>query len=64
MFPEFSSDGAEEVVEAPACSASCPVCGGLLTERRGESRCLRCQFVVCQGCDGECPAVEGDAAGW
>jgi hypothetical protein len=30
----------------------CPLCGGLMSEQRGQLRCGRCFFVVCQACDG------------
>jgi hypothetical protein len=64
MFPASSTDDTDRAGSQPVFSAHCPVCGGLLLERRGESRCTRCQFVVCQSCDGECPAIEGDSSGW
>jgi len=34
-------------------AALCPICHGPLQELRGLSRCSRCQFVICQACDGE-----------
>jgi len=64
MFPASPADDTDPAVSPPVFAAHCPVCGGLLLERRRESRCARCQFVVCQSCDGECPAIEGDSAEW
>jgi hypothetical protein len=40
-------------------AASCPVCGDAVRETRGVVKCQRCQFVYCQGCDGD-----NSAAGW
>ncbi len=48
--------------------AGCPVCAGPLIEGRGSSRCTRCQFALCVGCEGGsseasgAPAPSGSAA--
>ncbi len=31
----------------------CPLCNGTLTPLRGQFRCARCCFILCDGCDGE-----------
>ena len=47
-------------IQAPTVPATvspqsmlCPICHGPLQELRGLSRCSRCQFIICQACDGE-----------
>ena len=41
--------------------SSCPACGGPVLELRSGSRCVRCQFTLCETCDGEsrdfCPHI-------
>jgi hypothetical protein len=29
----------------------CPLCGGLLADRRTASQCLRCAVSICVGCE-------------
>lgn len=31
---------------------SCPICGGQLTEARTLWRCPRCNYSLCEGCEG------------
>jgi hypothetical protein len=35
----------------PVRQPSCPSCGGQLVELRGQSRCTRCSFMWCAGCE-------------
>jgi hypothetical protein len=38
--------------EEPEGPSACPVCGGPTVPVRGMLRCLRCCFVLCEGCEG------------
>jgi hypothetical protein len=38
--------------EEPEGPSACPVCGGPTVPLRGLLRCLRCCFVLCEGCEG------------
>ncbi|MFL5342103.1 MAG: hypothetical protein ACJ8F7_18310 [Gemmataceae bacterium] len=65
MSPLFTTDDADRIPEPPPAPATCPQCGGPLFELRGLSRCARCYFVVCQGCESDRPrAVEEGSADW
>jgi hypothetical protein len=48
----------------PPRQPSCPACGGFLVDLRGQSRCTRCYFTWCVGCDNAqattCSASEYD----
>ena len=49
----------------PAPTRSCPVCNGRVRELRGLVQCQRCQFIYCQGCDGEVdPPVADTPENW
>jgi hypothetical protein len=37
---------------SPSSQPTCPVCQGLLVDLRGSFRCVRCQFTICEGCEG------------
>jgi hypothetical protein len=41
---------------------SCPLCGGTLIDLRGMRRCLRCSFVICEGCESWNESEEGEAS--
>jgi hypothetical protein len=54
MFPETASPpNLLPDLARPLLQPYCPLCGGVLIEMRGASRCGRCQFTLCLGCDGE-----------
>lgn len=36
---------------APTRQPCCPACGGQFVELRGQSRCTRCYFTWCVGCE-------------
>ena len=38
--------------ECPPAARTCPVCGGPFIPLRGQSRCSRCHFALCEGCEG------------
>jgi hypothetical protein len=40
-----------EPTPAPARPPACPICAGVLVPLRGFSRCARCRFTVCAGCE-------------
>jgi len=63
MSPFFAST---DIALPPMPTAiACPVCGGSLVELRGLNRCARCQYTICQSCDGErTEPVEDDAGDW
>jgi len=63
MYPYLPVAAEEPRLRIPSFPA-CPICGGSLCELRGQRRCLRCQFVFCESCDGEAVLpVECDIAG-
>jgi hypothetical protein len=39
-------------VSAPVTHSLCPVCGGPLLFQGWQLRCSRCQFSLCEGCEG------------
>ena len=53
MPPLFMTIAAPESTSSQANAACCPICRGALVDMRGLSRCSRCQFILCQACDGE-----------
>ncbi|HEV3145190.1 MAG TPA: hypothetical protein VGZ47_14970 [Gemmataceae bacterium] len=52
-MPPLISIASQEALSNPAPATYCPICRGLLVDLRGLSRCSRCQFILCQACDGE-----------
>lgn len=54
MEPTSASLPAEQVVPVrdAARPPLCPVCGALLHMLRGFWRCVRCQYCLCEGCEG------------
>lgn len=40
------------MVAERACAVVCLACGGEIIRGRGLSRCVRCGFVLCEGCEG------------
>ena len=53
MPPLFMTIASPEFTSNQANAACCPICRGALVDMRGLSRCSRCQFILCQACDGE-----------
>jgi hypothetical protein len=53
MPPLSTSVASQESASNQALAAYCPICRGDLVDLRGLSRCARCQFILCQACDGE-----------
>jgi hypothetical protein len=52
---------APATVPQPAtCQARCPLCSGPMTDQRGQWRCGRCFFVMCEGCGGAEPTISTD----
>lgn len=37
--------------QEPPSVPQCPYCGGSLVPLRGQFRCLRCSFALCEGCE-------------
>jgi hypothetical protein len=51
----------EQPDQAPApCRPLCPVCSGPLIPLRDFSRCARCNFRICVGCEGPGPSFPAD----
>jgi hypothetical protein len=47
-----------ELAEALEADSRCPACGERLIFLRGLSRCLHCNFTICDACE-SLPAPEG-----
>jgi hypothetical protein len=56
MGPNMAQD--EPAVSTDIPSTCCPICSGPICEARGLCRCLRCQFMFCEGCEGEAVEIE------
>ncbi|HLW65211.1 MAG TPA: hypothetical protein VKS79_07830 [Gemmataceae bacterium] len=52
-MPPLTAIAMQELASTPTQAAYCPICRGDLVDLRGLSRCTRCQFILCQACDGE-----------
>ena len=61
MFP-YLPIAPEPLRLQPACIVACPICGGTLVELRGQQRCSRCYFIICENCEGA-GADAGDYGG-
>ena len=53
MPPLIAMIALQDAVKNQGQAAYCPICRGALVDLRGLSRCSRCQFILCQACDGE-----------
>lgn len=53
MPPLIAMFASQDTVVNQAQATYCPICRGTLVDLRGLSRCSRCQFILCQACDGE-----------
>ncbi len=42
--------------EEPKVQAACPICAGPLVPLRDYCRCVRCQHIFCDACEGEAEA--------
>jgi hypothetical protein len=61
MPPLAMTTASPESTSNQAHAACCPICRGALVDMRGLSRCSRCQFILCQACDGEqAESLDGD----
>jgi hypothetical protein len=59
MQPASSSVASESPPLPPKVEAVCPICRGGLAVLRGMTRCLRCSFSFCEGCEGDRPSYSG-----
>jgi hypothetical protein len=44
--------GQQSQPQPPKSGATCPLCRGGLIPLGGVSRCSRCLFIICEGCEG------------